>query len=298
MSRCARREVVFRDKRQCSLFVDILAELPSRFAVQVHGYALMPNHFHLMLESEQGKLSAALSFLLSRFTVAANKLSAWDGPVFRGRFHSRLVLTDEHWTHLLAYIHLNPVKARLAVRPGQFRWTSHRFYTLEERAPKWLTTGVLLELFEAVGGYETYLKAARGSSAELPDGFEAVIFENKRTPFAVAPRTKTKVKRPDVLSPKAALRRVADAAGCSIDELLEVRLGRAGNPARIAAAHALVIDAGLTHRDVAQRLSMTQVDVSRCLAKVRQCRPDQVRLAEILATLEQWRVDNSVKGSA
>jgi hypothetical protein len=41
------------------------------------------------------------------------------------------------------------VKARLAVRPGQFRWTSHRFYTLEEPEPKWLTTGVLLELFEA-----------------------------------------------------------------------------------------------------------------------------------------------------
>jgi hypothetical protein len=71
--------------------------------------------------------------------------------------------------------------------------------------PKWLTTGVLLELFEAVGGHETYLKTARGSSAELPDGFEAVIFENKRTPFAVAPPTKTKVKRPDVLSPKATL---------------------------------------------------------------------------------------------
>jgi hypothetical protein len=59
-----------------------------------------------------------------------------------------------------------------------------------------------------------------------------------------------------------------------------------------------VIDAGLTHRDVAQRLSMTQVDVTRCLAKLRQCRPDQVGLAQILATLEQWRVDTSVKGSA
>jgi hypothetical protein len=44
--------------------------------VQVHGYALMPNRFHLMLESEQGKLSAALSFLLSRFTVAAKLLHA------------------------------------------------------------------------------------------------------------------------------------------------------------------------------------------------------------------------------
>jgi REP element-mobilizing transposase RayT len=289
MSRGARREVVFRDARHCSLFLDILAELPSRFAVKVHGYALMPNHFHLMLESEQGKLSAALSFLLSRFTVAANKLSAWDGPVFRGRFHSRLVLTDEHWTHLLAYVHLNPVKARLVVRPRQFRWTSHRFYALEEPAPKWLTTTSMLELFESLGGYEAYVQAARTKGAEIPDGFESVVFESKRAPFAVPARPKKKPKRPEALSPKAVLRRVADAAGCSLEEIMEVRLGRAGNPARIAAAHALIIDAKLSHREVAQMLAMTPVDVSRCLTKVRNCRPEQPRLAEILATLERWR---------
>lgn len=289
MSRGARREVVFRDARHCSLFLDILSEIPSRFAVRVHGYALMPNHFHLMLESEQGRLSAALSFLLSRFTVAANKLSAWDGPVFRGRFHSRLVLTDEHWTHLLAYLHLNPVKARLAVRPGQFLWTSHRYYTLEKPAPKWLTIAGLLEMFDSVGGYEAYLESVRAKRTEAPEGFDSVTFEARRTPFAAPPRPKVKAKRLAALSPTAALKRVADAAGCSLEELKEVRRGRVGNPPRIAAAHVLVVDAGLSHREAAQWLQMSQVDISRCLTKVRTCRKDQERLAEILATLEQWR---------
>ena len=68
-----------------------------------------------------------------------------------------------------------------------------------------------------------------------------------------------------------------------------MRQGGVGNPARIAAPHALVLDAGLTHCEVAQQLAMTQVEVRRCLAKVEECRPDQVRLAEILATIDQWR---------
>lgn len=290
MSRGARKEEVFRDTQHCSLFLSILAELPQRFAVLVHGYALMPNHFHLMLESQAGRLSAAMGFLLSRFTVAANKLDAWDGPVFRGRFHNRLVYEEQHWTHLLAYLHLNPVKARLAAKPEQFRWTSHRFYAEIDAPPPWLTTAELNELLEPLGGYRVYLKDVRARRYEAPDGFDAIAFEGRRERLGELPKPKTFAKPPrPSLSAHAALRRVADAAGCTVKQALEPLRGRGGNPARVAAVQALVIDAGLSHKDVAKRLSMTEVDVSRYLTKARQCQPAQVRLAEILSTLEQSR---------
>jgi hypothetical protein len=44
MSRGARRQNVFLDDRSCARFLELLAALPARFGVEVHGYALMPNH--------------------------------------------------------------------------------------------------------------------------------------------------------------------------------------------------------------------------------------------------------------
>jgi REP element-mobilizing transposase RayT len=288
MSRGARREVVFRDARHCDLFLRILADLPGRFAVRVHGYALMPNHFHLMLESEQGHLSRAMAYLLSRFTVESNRLHAWDGPVFRGRFHSRPVHTDQHWTHLLAYVHLNPSRDRLEMRAGQYRWTSHRYYAGDALAPEWLTTCELLEMLEPLGGYAEYLKGVRAKRSEEPDGFGAVVFDRRRSADVDVPKPK-KTRRPSVVSVAAVLKRVTDAAGCSRAELGLVQRGRHGNPARIAAAHALVHDAKLGHREVAKLLGMSPTDVSRALLKVRKRTPLQAELCRIIEELDNLR---------
>lgn len=287
MSRGARHETVFRDARHYELFLEILAHLPIRFAVAVHGYSLMPNHFHLMLESGDARLSSAMAYLLSRYTVESNKLQAWDGPVFRGRFHSRPVYTDEHWTHLLAYLHLNPVRARLEMRLGQYRWTSHRFYNGQE-PPPFLTTQELAQMLEPLGGYEQYLKEVRGRKSEPPDGFEGIVFEGRRSAEELshkAPRT----KKAKALPSKVVLERVAMAADCTVAELKKIRMGRIGNPGRIAAAHALVYDARLSHNETARLLEMSVTDVSRSLLKVRQARSEQAELGRILEQMEQWR---------
>jgi putative transposase len=288
MSRGARREVVFRDTRHCELFLGILADLPERFAVNIHGYALMPNHFHLMLESEQGLLSRAMAYLLARYTVESNRLHDWDGPVFRGRFHSRPVYTDQHWTHLLTYMHLNPVRDRLEMRSGQYRWTSHRFYAGGEPPPVWLTTAELLEMLEPLGGYASYLKEVRARRAEAPDGFNAVVFGRRRGDGEGAPKPRRK-KKPLVAPVEMVLRRVASVAGCSLEELRQVQRGRIGNPARTAAAHALVCDSKLSHGEVAKILCMSPTDVSRALLKVRNRTLEQERLSRILEELEEFR---------
>jgi REP element-mobilizing transposase RayT len=288
MSRGARRQPVFRDSGHCELFIGLLADLPRRFAVRIHGYALMPNHFHLMLESNEGRLSRAMAYLLARYTVESNRRHDWDGPVFRGRFHSRPVYEDQHWLHLLAYVHLNPVRSRLEMRLGQYRWTSHRFYAGTETPPPWLTTAELLELLEPFGGYADYLKGARARREEAPEGFDAVLFAGRRkadVPTPVPKRRRSAVPVPA----EVVFRRVAAAAGCPVARLKEVARGRLGNPARTAAAHALVHDARLSHREIAELLNMSPTDVSRALLKVRNRTPGQEQLCRIVAELEERR---------
>ncbi len=60
MNRGARRQLVFRAEQDCMLFLDLLGETVDRYQIKVHGYALMPNHFHLIVESVVGNLGDAM----------------------------------------------------------------------------------------------------------------------------------------------------------------------------------------------------------------------------------------------
>ena len=269
MGRGARKAPIFKDDRSCSLFLAHLGELPKRYDVAVHGFALMPNHFHLMLESRRGHLSRAMAFLLSRFTVGVNRLHEWDGPVFRGRFHNRVVYLDQHWTHLLCYLHLNPVRARLAVKPEQARWTSHAYYS-GATPPPWLTIAELEEMLAPLGGYAQVLREARRNRGDLPDGFDAVVFRGGR---AVSDETVKAVPTPRrTTEPREIVAAVARAAGIKVKELSIARYGPTGNPARLVAAHFLSCAGGLTHVEVGRVLGMSDYDVSKALRKVRERR--------------------------
>jgi REP element-mobilizing transposase RayT len=284
MGRGARHEPVFLGEAFYQLFLSILSELPGRHGMVVHGYCLMPNHYHLMLESTRGNLSSAMAFLVSRFTVEANRLHAWDGPVFRGRFHNRLVRLDQHWTHLLGYLHLNPLRARLVVRPDQWRWSSHHAYAKEGALPEFLRTAELLEMLEPLGGYEAYLKDMRTKKGEVPDDFEAVMFHGKPR---MSDDTVKPAKHPRMrpVAPGSVLRRVAGAAGVSVKDLSLARFGRAGHPARAVAVHLLVCEAGLAHKEVAALLRMTESNVSAALSTVRTKRYSDHPIAQLLEAL-------------
>ena len=269
MARGARKAPIFLNDKHCGLFLALLAEFPTRFDVAIHGYALMPNHFHLMLESRRGELSRAMAYLLSRYTVSVNQLHEWDGPLFRGRFHNRLVYRDEHWLHLLAYLHLNPVRARLVMKPEQARWTSHRYYASKELPPPWLTADELLDMFEAVGGYAKYLAEVRANRGEPPDGFDVVAFQAGRSMSDETEKPAPRPPKTHIVSPLALLSAVCRHAEVSRASLKETRYGRTGNPARLAAAFLLVQRAGLRNREVGHLLEMNEVDVSKAITKVR-----------------------------
>jgi putative transposase len=290
MSRGARREPIFREDAHCGLFLDLVGELPERFGAAVHGYALMPNHFHLMLESGRGNLPRALSWLLSRYTVQVNRLHRWNGPIFRGRYHNRVVHQEQHWMHLLAYLHLNPVRAGLVTRPEQAHWTSHRAYVGLAARPDWLTTNDLLAAFDDVGGYKQYVRDLRAKRGEVPEGFDVVAFGRGRVVSDVD--VKTRRRAPRLTPPKRALGQVAHAAGVKVCELSEPRLGREGNPARVVAAWWLVRESGLSTVEVGRLLSMRPADVSKALAKVRAHLSRNDAIGALIEMLERGKVES------
>ena len=172
MNRAARREQVFLDDECCSFFLHLLSGLPARDGTRVHGYALMPNHFHLLLTAGRGGLGPALKHLQSHYGRWLNETHGWDGPMWRSRFKSRRVDSEDYWRHLLAYVHRNPVRAGLAASTDDARWTSHAAYLTPEEAPKWLTTEEHLEIYGDVEGYRGYLKDLDLGVDVAPEGID------------------------------------------------------------------------------------------------------------------------------
>jgi putative transposase len=286
MNRGARRAPIFRDESDCTLFLELLSAIPERFGCEVHGYALMPNHFHLMIESMRGELSRAIGFLTSRFAVRVNQRERWDGPLFRGRFRNRVVWHEQHWMHLLAYLHLNPVRARLVVRPEQADWTSHRYYTGKKRAPDWLSIGELLSAFGGKRGYQRYLSGVQTKRDEAPEAFDAVLFGRGRT-ISADDVPKHMPRLPKSPSPRKALMNVARAAGVKVASLKETQRGRTGNPARIVGAWWLVQTCGLTTVEAGKLLEMRPADVSKAVGKVGARRNGDNPIGRLVLALER-----------
>jgi len=107
----------------------------------------MPNHYHLLIRTPLPNLSNALRYINSLYTRRFNVLSKRDGPLFRGRFKSIIVDSENYLLQLSRYIHLNPVKAGLVTKPHQFQWSSYPFYINPKNKPAWLYCGETLNRF-------------------------------------------------------------------------------------------------------------------------------------------------------
>ena len=94
MNRSIDRLPIFADEIDCRIFLTELRDAASAHAIEVHGFCLLTNHFHLMLFAPRGGLSPTMQKLGARFTQAVNRRRARDGPIFRGRFKSVQIATD------------------------------------------------------------------------------------------------------------------------------------------------------------------------------------------------------------
>lgn len=284
MNRGARKAPIFRGSESRELFLSIVAEFPKRFGVRVHGYALMPNHYHLMLESVSGRLPRAMRHLGGEYTRRLNRLHNWDGPLFRGRYHNRLVDTDAYWAHLLVYLHLNPVRAGLS-GPGQAAWTSHQVYTGETPRPDWLVTEDLQALYHTRGAYEDAYQSVLDGRTEPPESFDP---DRLWTPNSTGTVDMPDFSEPH-LSLSEALLDVCRVTGKDVDGVLKKPRGRNGNPANWLAAWWMSRGCGIDHGEIARGLGISHPGVSKRVRQVEERRWTDEEMARWVGALEKGR---------
>ncbi len=150
MNRGDRREPIFKDDQDRSRFLDTLSEACHKTGWQIHAWCLMPNHFHLVIETPQANLVAGMKWLLGTYTSRFNRRHKLFGHLFSGRYKSLIVdgSGNGYLRTVCDYVHLNPVRSKL-LRPEcqlvSYPWSSARFYLQPPgKRPVWLRVDRLL----------------------------------------------------------------------------------------------------------------------------------------------------------
>jgi REP element-mobilizing transposase RayT len=88
-------------------------------------HCLMPNHFHWAIATRKELFDRMVHSVMTRHAVRFNRLYSRTGHLFEDRHWSFLCEDIEHIENAMAYIHLNPVRAKLVRSPSDWKWSSH-----------------------------------------------------------------------------------------------------------------------------------------------------------------------------
>ena len=121
------RSVLFRDDADRCIFLDLLEKSLEACACELHAYALMTNHVHLLATGHvAGDLSEMMQRIGRKFARLVNIRWNRTGTLFEGRFRSSLVQSESYLLTCMRYIELNPVRAGIVRHPKEYGWSSYR----------------------------------------------------------------------------------------------------------------------------------------------------------------------------
>jgi REP element-mobilizing transposase RayT len=132
------RRALFEDKRDVRHFLSRLAREVRHARLELHAWCILTTHFHLLVRSPSGQLSAALQRAQCDYTRSFNRRHKRDGTLVRGRFLSRPVDSRAYRWHLVRYIDANPVQAGIVDRAREYPFGSAHHYA-RRCGPPWST---------------------------------------------------------------------------------------------------------------------------------------------------------------
>lgn len=142
------RQNIFLNDSDKAAFLDRLLIAISRHNWICHAYCLMSNHYHLLLETSDGNLSAGMKLLNSVYAQYFNHSNDRTGHLFKGRFKAIVVEKESYLLELCRYIVLNPVRSGIVKSPGDYIWSSYRQTAgLYQREDSLLRTDWILSQF-------------------------------------------------------------------------------------------------------------------------------------------------------
>ncbi|HWB23141.1 MAG TPA: transposase [Gaiellaceae bacterium] len=125
-SRGSDRQPLFSFDGDRSTFLERLTSIVERYELACVAYCLMGNHYHLVVQTPDSRLSRALQELHGGYSRHFNRVHGRSAHLFRNRFLARLIDGDAYLLAACRYVARNPVRAGLCGRASDWPWSSYR----------------------------------------------------------------------------------------------------------------------------------------------------------------------------
>jgi REP element-mobilizing transposase RayT len=111
-----------RSKADKELLRDVVAKVQERHPFELVNFSFMDTHFHFLIKPEIESLSVIMGVLLCTFTKRWNLMHGKKGHLWRARFFSRIVESENDFLEVMRYIDNNPVKAHIVSNARKWRY--------------------------------------------------------------------------------------------------------------------------------------------------------------------------------
>jgi REP element-mobilizing transposase RayT len=138
MARGIERRKIFWDDKDRSSFLERFAVVLEETQTQCYAWALIPNHFHILLRTGTTPLSTVMRRLMTGYAVTFNIRHRRSGHLFQNRYKSVVCEEETYLLELTRYIHLNPLRARLVEdlkSLDKYPWTGHSVLIGKQKNP-------------------------------------------------------------------------------------------------------------------------------------------------------------------
>ena len=120
---------IFLQQADYQFMLELLTQYARDYDIAVHGYVLMPNHFHLLLTPRAADgLPRMLQALGRRYVRYFNDAQSRTATLLDGRYRSTVVQPERYLLPCMVYMDTNPVRAELAPTAAEYAWSSYRHY--------------------------------------------------------------------------------------------------------------------------------------------------------------------------
>ena len=297
ISRGVGRCRIFDDGGDRDRFLGWLGKLLEESGAQCLAWALLGNHFHLLMRTGKWPLKVLMQRLLTRYSVHYNLRHRRSGHLFQNRYKSILCEEEPYLLELARYSHLNPLRAgevKSYAELAKYPWCGHGA-VLGTRNVEWQATEEVLEgfgrsrstarraynefvkegvgkgrrpefagggLFRSVGGVEEVVRLVRRREKVASDerilGSGDYVAEVLRE---VEHRDRRKAGMRERMDPRQVVERAAAVMGVEAGDVYGRRKVRKVSMARSLASKWLVEDLGMTVTAAARMLKVTPAAV-------------------------------------
>lgn len=169
IARGIERRNIFKDNADRKAFLERLGKVLTDTKTSCFAWALIPNHFHLLLRSGSKPLSTVMRRLLTGHAIEFNRRHRRSGHLFHNRYKSILCQEEPYLLELIRYIHLNPLRAGLVAdieKLDRYPYSGHGVI-MGKKTNNWQDTEYVLNLLA-----EQKTEALRRYKAYISEGFE------------------------------------------------------------------------------------------------------------------------------